>query len=124
MLTERSPVIDELVRDGMEAAVKARDLLWKYTTLQIEKEELLEELQSIRAKEILFSNWGDFQHNEAISPCLEIFQVVYSISEDIDYQLQYYGLDSLREDIKQLDASMKILKRYLEKHNNNTSPCH
>ncbi|MHB9094025.1 MAG: hypothetical protein ACYC21_05090, partial [Eubacteriales bacterium] len=109
----RNASIDDLVKEGLEAAVQARELIWKFTTLQITQEEFRQELEAIHAKQIVFDNWQDFQDNEAIYPCLEIFQVIYSIAEDVDYQIRFYGLDSLREDIKQLDTSIKILKRYL-----------
>ncbi len=117
-MKSRNTGIDDLVKEGMEAAIQARELIWKFTTLQINQAEFVQELEDVHAKRIIFDNWDDFQHNEAIYPCLEIFQVIYSIAEDVDYQIRYYGLDSLREDIKQLDMSIKILKRYLGQESN------
>ncbi|MDA8211691.1 MAG: hypothetical protein M0021_07440 [Clostridia bacterium] len=116
MEINRNPVSDELVREGLEVAVKARELLWKFSTLQIDKETLLASLQSIPAKETIFNNWDIFSNDEAIAPCLEIFQVIYSLGEDLDYQLSFYGLDSLREDIRQLDAAIKMLRRQVKQY--------
>lgn len=115
MEINRNAAIDDLVREGLEVAVKARELLWKFSTLQIDQEQLLEGLYAIPAKETIFENWELFRENEAIAPCLDIFQVIYSLGEHLDYQLKFYGLDSFREDIKQLDAAIKMLRCYPDK---------
>lgn len=103
----------KLVSESMEAAVNAREWILKFTTFQIDQDEFIAGLGAIKAKEAIYSNWEVFKENEALCPCLEIYQIIDSLYDDLEHQLRFYGYDSLKEDVRQLDVSIDILKRSL-----------
>lgn len=103
----------KFIRGSLDAALKAREYILKFTTFQIEQDEFVDGLSSLEAREAIYSNWELLQENQSLYPCLEIYQVIDSICEDLDAQLKFYGYASLKEDLKQIDFSIDILKRAL-----------
>lgn len=103
----------KLVTDSLAAAIKVREWIIKFTTFQIDQDEFVAGLGAINAKEEIYANWDLFRETKELYPCLEIYQVIASLHEDLDHQLRFYGYDSLKEDLKQIDISINILKRAL-----------
>lgn len=103
----------KLVRESLEAAKKAREWILKFTTFQIDQDEFIKGLGVIEARETITSNWDLFKVNKELYPCLEIYQIIDSLYEDMDHQLKFYGYDSLKEDVRQLDIAIDIVKRSL-----------
>lgn len=104
-----------IAAQSLEAALKARELILKFTTFQVSQDEFVDGLACLGAGQAIRSNWELFTGNEELYPCLEIYQIIDSLSTDLDYQLQFYGYDSLKQDTGQLDISINILKRFLGK---------
>jgi len=104
----------KLFSESLAAGIKAREWILKFTTFQVDQDEFIEGLGAIKAKEKIYSNWDLFKENKEFYPCLEIYQVIASLHEDLDHQFKFYGYESLKEDLRQIDISIDILKRYLE----------
>lgn len=113
MAAEHKALFQELVSESRQAAIRARTLLVRFLAFQIDKEQFLNQLHQIPVNDIYFRLWEEFGNvnSRAVTTCLEICQLINSLREEMDYQLQYYGLDSFRDDITQLDVSIRNLTR-------------
>lgn len=103
----------KLFSEALEAGIKARELILKFSTLLIEQDEFIAGLGAIKAQEKIFAGWDMFKENKDLYPCLEIYQIIASLHADLDQQFTFYGCESLREDVKQIDIAIDILKRAL-----------
>ncbi len=103
----------KLFSESVEAGIKAREWILKFTTFQIDQDEFIEGLGAIKAKEAIYSNWDLLKENKELYPCLEIYQVIASLHEDLDHQFKFYGYGSLKEDLRQIDICIDMLKRAL-----------
>lgn len=106
-----------MVKDCLAAAVHARTQLAKFVKMQVSREQLLGQLEGINLQEIAANYWDSFQSNidPICTTCLEVHQIINSLREELDYQLQFYGYDSLLEDVRQLDLYIGKLDRFQKK---------
>ena len=103
----------ELMRESLQAALKARQLIVKFASFHINEDDLSNGLSMMKAKEAIVSNWEIFKEDKGLYPCLEIYQIIDSLCEDLSYQLRVYGIDSLKDDQRQLELAMDTIKRSL-----------
>jgi len=103
----------DLMRDSLRAASQARQLIVNYANFHIGEDDLGTGLGLIKAQEAIVSNWEIFKADKELYPCLEIYQIINSLSGDLEYQLRVYGMGSLKDDQRQLEVAMKTIKRNL-----------
>lgn len=109
----------DLMRESLQAALQARQLIVKFASFHINEEDLSNGLSMIKAKEAIVSNWEIFKEDQGLYPCQEIYQIIDSLCEELEYQLKVYGIDSLKDDQRQLELAMNTIKRSLGMENIN-----
>lgn len=101
------------MKEALQAASQARQLIVKFTNFHINENDLSNGLSGLKANEAIVANWEMFQEDKTLYPCLEIYQIVDSLRQDLEYQLRVYGIGSLKDDQRQLEIAMNTLKRNL-----------
>jgi hypothetical protein len=108
MATDRE-MIDDIVRLGMRAVVLLRGVAVK----KVDREILEWGLGELRAGELLEKYFARLVEEPAHAPLLNILHIVYSLEGQLDYQIREYGLDSVSDDLQELNAS---LNQVAERH--------
>lgn len=94
---------EEITRLGMRAAVLLRGVMLK----KVDRETLAWGLAELRASELLQKHFARLVEESEHVHLLNILHLVYSLEGQLDYQVQEYGLDSVKDDMQELNASLQ-----------------
>lgn len=94
---------EEITRLGMRAAVLLRGVMVK----KVDRETLAWGLAELRASELLERYFPRLMEKPENVHLLNILHLVYSLEGQLDYQIQEYGLDSVKDDMHELNASLQ-----------------
>jgi hypothetical protein len=94
---------EEIVRVGLRAAVLLRGVTLK----KVDAETLAWGLGELRAAELLEKHFARLLENPEHVHLLNILHLVHSLDGQLDYQIREYGLDSVKDDMQELNASLQ-----------------
>lgn len=94
---------EDIVRLGVRAAVLLRGVMLK----KVDRETLAWGLGELRASELLEKYFPRLVEEPEHVHLLNILHLVYSLEGQLDYQIQEYGLDSVKDDMQELNASLQ-----------------
>ena len=94
---------EEIVRLGMRAAVLLRGVMLR----KVDRETLAWGLGELRASELLEKYFARLVEQPENVHLLNILHLVYSLEGQLDYQIQEYGLDSVKDDMQELNLSLQ-----------------
>jgi hypothetical protein len=98
---------EDITRLGMRAAVLLRGVLVK----KVDRETLAWGLAELRASELLAKYFDRLIESPELVHLLNVLHLVYSLEGQLDYQIQEYGLDSVKDDMQELNASLQQAAR-------------
>lgn len=94
---------EDITRLGMRAAVLLRGVMVK----KVDRETLAWGLAELRAGELLEKYFPRLIEKPEHVHLLNILHLVYSLEGQLDYQIQEYGLDSVKDDMQELNSSLQ-----------------
>lgn len=95
---------EDIVRMGMRAAVLLRGVLVK----KVDGETLAWGLGELRPSELMERYFNRLIESAEHVHLLNILHLVYSLEGQLDYQIREYGLDSVKDDMQELNASLQL----------------
>jgi hypothetical protein len=94
---------EDITRLGMRAAVLLRGVMVK----KVDRETLAWGLAELRPSELLERYFPRLVEKPEHVHLLNILHLVYGLEGQLDYQIQEYGLDSVKDDMQELNASLQ-----------------
>ena len=94
---------EDITRLGMRAAVLLRGVMVK----KVDRETLAWGLAELRASELLEKYFPRLVEKPEHVHLLNILHLVWSLEGQLDYQIKEYGLDSVKDDMQELNASLQ-----------------
>jgi hypothetical protein len=109
MVSDRD-MVEEVTRLGVRAAVLLRGVM-----LQKVDQETLEWGLGERHVPELFERYFQRLVDRAdCVPLLNILHLVYSLEGQLDYQIREYGIDSLKDDLAEINSSLQQIGELME----------
>ncbi len=96
-------MIEDITRLGVRAAVLLRGV----TIKQVDRETLEWGLKELRPAELLEKYFPRLVEDPENAHLLNILHIVYSLEGQLDFQIQEYGLDSVKDDLQELNVSLQ-----------------
>jgi hypothetical protein len=96
-------MIVEISQMGMRAAILLKGVLIK----KIDQGTLEWGLQEINASSILSKYADRVTANPEYVQLFNLLALVSSLEDQLDYQLQEYGIDSLKDDLEEINTSLR-----------------
>ncbi len=100
-------MIEDITRLGVRAAVLLRGV----TIKKVDEETLVWGLRELRAGEILEKYLPRLIEEPENAHLLNILHLVYSLEGQLDFQIREYGLDSVKDDLQELNVSLQQVTR-------------
>ena len=100
-------MIEDITRLGVRAAVLLRGVAVK----KVDRETLEWGLKELRPAELLEKYFPRLIEEPENAHLLNILHIVYSLEGQLDFQIQEYGLDSVKDDMEELNASLQAAAR-------------
>ncbi len=94
---------EEIVRTGVRAAVLLRGVMVK----KVDRETLAWGLAELRPSELMEKYFPRLIESPEHVHLLNILHLLYSLEGQLDYQIREYGLDSVKDDMQELNASLQ-----------------
>jgi hypothetical protein len=98
----------------LEVGKESLDLIQRFLSGRVTREELLSGLSGTGVKEVLTRYWGDLASNSSYVPHWQVLQTLQGLIDEITYQLGEYGESTIYEDFKDIAIN---LKRIAEQNN-------
>lgn len=92
------------------------ELIQRFLSGRISREEMLEGLAVLQANEVLNKYWNELTSDAQYVPHWKVLQTLQGIVDEMAYQLAEYGDATLYEDIKEVALN---LTRIAERNNEN-----
>lgn len=104
-MTERQAdreMLEEVTRTGIRAAVLLRGVMLQ----KVDRETLEWGLGELRAGELLERYFPVLREQAEFVDLLNILHLVYGLEGQLDYQIEEYGFDSLKDDLQEINGSL------------------
>ena len=95
-------MIEEVMLAGLRAAVLLRGVMLQ----KVDRETLEWGLAELRAGELLERHLSRLVEKPEWVDLLNILHLLYSLEGQLDYQVREYGMDSLKDDLHEINASL------------------
>lgn len=106
----RREINDAVLKVGKESL----DLIQRFLSGRVSREEMLAGLSRLRVSEILTKYWGELISDASCVPHWQVLQTLQGLLEEMAYQLGEYGESTIYDDVKEI---AKNLKRISEQNN-------
>lgn len=100
-------MIEDITRLGVRAAVLLRGV----TIKKVDRETLEWGLKELRSGELLQKYFPRLVEEPENAHLLNILHLVFSLEGQLDFQIQEYGLDSVKDDLQELNVSLQQVTR-------------
>lgn len=114
---EMDPKDKEMVRDVTRMGVQTAVLLRGVMLQKVDAETLqwgLEEIDPDRLMEKYMSGPDGLVNRPDCVHLLNLLHLVYSLNGQLDYQVKEYGLDSLKDDLQEINTSLQQVGEQFE----------
>lgn len=91
----------------LEVGKESLDLIQRFLSGRVTREELLAGLSGTGVKEVLARYWGDLTSNSSYVPHWQVLQTLQGLIEEMTYQLGEYGESTIYEDVKEIAVNLK-----------------
>src|SRR5512138_3322278 len=98
-------MIEDITRLGVRAAVLLRGVTLK----KVDRETLAWGLSELHAGGLLERYFPRLIERPEDVDLLNILHLVYSLEGQLDFQIEEYGLDSVKDDMQELNASLQAV---------------
>lgn len=98
-------MVAEITQMGMRAAVLLKGVMIK----KVNRETLEWGLGEINATSLLNKYVETVRANPEYVQLLNLLALVSSLQEQLDYQIREYGIDSLKDDLEEINASLRLV---------------
>jgi len=95
-------MVEDITRMGVRAAVLLRGVMLQ----KVDRETLEWGLGELQAGELLQRYFPVLGEQAEFVDLLNILHLVYGLEGQLDYQIQEYGLDSLKDDLQEINGSL------------------
>jgi len=102
MTTDDREMFDDITRLGMRAVVLLRGVAVK----KVDREILEWGLRELRPSELVEKYIARLVEKPEHAPLLNILHLIYSLEGQLDFQVREYGLDSVSDDLQEINASL------------------
>src|SRR3990172_5540861 len=109
MATDRE-MIEDITRLGLRAVVLLRGVMVK----KVDREILEWGLKELRPSELLEKYFPRLVEKPEFVHLLNILHLVYSLEGQLDFQIQEYGLDSVKDDLQEINLSLQQVAEAVE----------
>ncbi len=96
-------MIEDITRLGVRAAVLLRGVLVK----KVDRETLEWGLKELRPSELMAKYFPRLIEKAEYAQMLNILHLVNSLEGQLDFQIQEYGLDSVKDDLQEINQSLQ-----------------
>jgi len=96
-------MITEITRMGLRAAVLLKGVLIK----KVDRGTLEWGLQEIKASSLMSRYAARISNNPEYVQLFNLLALVSSLEDQLDYQIQEYGIDSLKDDLEEINTSLR-----------------
>jgi hypothetical protein len=103
-------MIEDVTRLGIRAAVLLRGVMLR----KVDRETLEWGLREIEPAELMERYVGDLVERPDYVDLLNILHLVYSLEGQLDYQIREYGLDSVKDDLAEINFSLQRIGERFE----------
>ncbi len=103
-------MIEDVMRLGMRAAVLLRGVMIK----KVDRETLEWGLGELHASSLLEKYFPRLIDRPEYAHLLNILHLVYSLEGQLDFQIQEYGLDSVKDDLQEINLSLQQMAKAVE----------
>lgn len=114
---EMDPKDKEMVRDITRMGVRTAVLLRGVMLQKVDAETLrwgLSEIDPDRLMEKYIGGPDGLTNRSDCVHLLNLLHLVYSLNGQLDYQVKEYGLDSLKDDLQEINASLQQVGEQFE----------
>ncbi|MDW7710710.1 MAG: hypothetical protein SCH98_09550 [Deferrisomatales bacterium] len=95
-------MVEDITRMGVRAAVLLRGVMLQ----KVDRETLEWGLGQLDAAGLLDRYFPELMARPACVDLLNLLYLVYGLEGQLDFQVQEYGLDSLKDDLQELNGSL------------------
>ena len=103
-------MIDDVTRLGLRAAVLLRGVMLK----KVDQDTLEWGLRELNSSELLEKYFPRLVEKPEHVHLLNILHLVYSLEGQLDFQVQEYGLDSVKDDLQEINVSLQQVAEAVE----------
>ena len=96
-------MIEDVTCLGVRAVVLLRGVLVK----KVDRETLEWGLRELRPSELMVKYFPRLVEKAEFVHLLNILHLVYSLEGQLDFQIQEYGLDSVKDDLQEINLSLQ-----------------
>ena len=95
---------EDIMTLGMRAAVLLRGVMVK----KVDRETLAWGLGELHPSDLMEKYFARLIENPEHVHLLNILHLLYSLEGQLDYQIREYGIDSVKDDMQELNASLAL----------------
>jgi hypothetical protein len=96
-------MVIDVTRMGVRASVLLRGVLLK----KVDEETLRWGLQELAAGELMSKYMPGLLNRPDYVPLLNLLHLIFSLDGQLDFQIAEYGLDSLKDDLQEINFSLQ-----------------
>ncbi len=96
-------MVKDITRMGVRAAVLLRGVMIK----KVDEETLRWGLQELAAGDLMDRYMPVLVNHPEYAQLLNILHLVFSLEGQLDFQIEEYGLDSLKDDMQEINFSLQ-----------------
>jgi len=109
-------MVAEITQMGIRAAILLKGVLIK----KVDRGTLEWGLQEINASSLLNKYVDRISTNPEYAQLMNLLALVSSLEGQLDYQIQEYGIDSLKDDLDEINTSLRSVGLQFDPHSFNT----
>jgi hypothetical protein len=96
-------MIEDITRMGVRSAVLLRGVMLQ----KVNRETLEWGLQELAPSDLMDKYFQRLIDKPEYVQLLNILHLIYSLEGQLDYQIREYGLDSLKDDLQEINSSLR-----------------
>ncbi len=97
-------MIEDITTLGVRAAVLLRGVMIK----KVDRETLEWGLRELRPSELIEKYFARLIEEPEYVHLLNVLHLVYSLEGQLDFQIEEYGIDSVNDDLQEINASLQL----------------
>jgi hypothetical protein len=96
-------MLKDITRIGLQTSILLRGVMLQ----KVDEETLKWGLQELNPKGLMDKYFPILVQDEKCIDLLNILHIVYSLEGQVDFQIREYGLDSLKDDLHEINSSLQ-----------------
>ncbi len=96
-------MLKDITRIGLQTSILLRGVMLQ----KVDEETLRWGLQELNPRALMDKYFPILVQDEDCVDLLNILHIVYSLEGQVDFQIREYGLDSLKDDLHEINSSLQ-----------------